>query len=92
MVISATHILVGAGHMKLSTVPLIHNDAISRGVGVAEFAHALRYGRSPRVSGGMAFHILDIMQSFDEASKAGKHIRIKSTCERPAPLLPGAFG
>lgn len=80
-----------AGESEWTTVPLMDSDMVSRGVGVAELAYALRCGRSPRTSGELAFHVLDVMQSFDEASKAGRHIRIKSSCERPAPFLPGLF-
>jgi len=34
----------------------------------------------------MAFHVLDLMQSFEEASTSGQHIEIQSRCERPAAL------
>jgi len=76
-------------------VPLSHRSYSenSRGLGVADMACALRSGRPHRASGELAFHVLDVMEAVQDASDAGKHITIKSTCERPAPLplglLPG---
>ena len=40
-------------------------------------------------SGELAFHVLDIMQAFHEASEGNLHVEITSTCERPAPLPMG---
>ena len=39
-----------------------------------------------RANGEMAYHVLDLMQSFEEASTSGQHIEIRSRCERPAAL------
>ncbi|HEV2126377.1 MAG TPA: Gfo/Idh/MocA family oxidoreductase [Chloroflexota bacterium] len=58
----------------------------SRGLGVADMAHALRSGRPHRASGDLAFHVLDTMHAFLDSSAAGQHIHLESTCERPAPL------
>jgi hypothetical protein len=52
-------------------------------------AYALLYGRQPRASGDLAYHVLDLMHAFDESSEAGRHIEVESSCERPAPLPPG---
>ncbi|CAA9284244.1 MAG: Dehydrogenase [uncultured Chloroflexi bacterium] len=65
----------------------------SRGLGVADMAHALRSGRPHRASGQLAFHVLDTMHAFLESSAAGHYVHLDSTCERPAPLpadLPAA--
>ena len=70
-------------------VPLTHSDEVRRGIGVADMAYALTYGRRHRASGELTYHVLDVMQAFDEASKSGKHIEIQSTCARPAPLPEG---
>jgi len=70
-------------------VPLTHDDQVRRGIGVADMAYALTYGRPHRASGELTYHVLDVMQAFDEASNSGKHIQIKSTCSRPAPLPEG---
>lgn len=61
----------------------------SRGIGVADMAYAIRTGRAHRASGALAYHVLDIMQSFHDASTEGKHIELTSECERPAPLNAG---
>jgi predicted dehydrogenase len=70
-----------------SEVPLTHvfTDN-SRGLGVLDMARALREGNAHRANGTLAFHVLDLMQSFEEASRAGQHIDIPSRCERPASL------
>ena len=59
----------------------------SRGIGVADMAYALRSGRKHRASGELAYHVLDLMHAFHDASNEGKHIMVESTCERPA-ILP----
>ena len=61
----------------------------SRGIGVAEMAAALRGERSHRASGEMAFHVLDLMVAFHEASADGRHVELGSTMERPAAFTPG---
>jgi predicted dehydrogenase len=71
-------------------VPLTHGYVEnSRGIGVADMAYALRSGRPHRASGELAYHVLDLMQSFHEASDTGRHIEVKSTCAQPAPLPIG---
>jgi predicted dehydrogenase len=68
-------------------VPLTHGyTKNSRGIGVADMAHAIRDGYEHRANGQLAYHVLDIMQAFHEASRDGKHIELTSTCDRPAPL------
>ena len=46
-----------------------------------------------RASGELAYHVLDVMQAFDDASQTGKHIDIGSRPAQPAALplgpLPG---
>jgi predicted dehydrogenase len=58
----------------------------SRGLGVADMAHAIRSGRDHRANGEMAFHVLDLMHAIHEASDQGRHIELKSSCRRPAPF------
>lgn len=71
-------------------MPLSHIYAEnSRGIGVADMAYALRSGRKHRTNGEMAYHVLDAMHAFHDASDQGKHIMLESTCERPAPLPIG---
>jgi predicted dehydrogenase len=60
-------------------VPLTHGyTENSRGLGVADMASAIREGRLHRASGELAFHVLDVMAAFEEASTAGRHVAIKS--------------
>lgn len=74
-------------------VPLTHGYANnSRGIGVADMAYSLLSGRKHRANGEMAYHVLDLMHGFHDASDSGKHYELQSTCERPEPLplgLPG---
>jgi predicted dehydrogenase len=79
-----------AGESEWNEAPLTHGYAAnSRGLGVADMAYALRSGRAPRANGELTYHVLDVMQSFEEASDEGRHITIGSTCARPAPLPVG---
>ena len=63
----------------------------SRGIGVADMAHALRSGRPHRASGELAFHVLDVMQAIHESSEQGRYVELESTCERPAPVPAGGL-
>ncbi|HEY3289936.1 MAG TPA: Gfo/Idh/MocA family oxidoreductase [Anaerolineae bacterium] len=78
-----------AGEKDWSDVPLTHIYADnSRGIGVADMAYALRSGRPARASGQLAYHVLDVMHAFHDASRDGKHIELTSGF-RPAPLPVG---
>ena len=60
-----------------------------RGIGVADMAAAIRGDRPHRASGEMAFHVLDLMIAFHEASETSQHIELGSTMERPAAFPAG---
>jgi predicted dehydrogenase len=84
------------GAKEWSELPLTHEYAEnSRGIGPADMAAAIATGRPHRASGELAYHVLDIMHAFHDASDQGRHIELESTCERPAPmpmgLLPGTL-
>jgi predicted dehydrogenase len=70
-------------------IPLTHSADVARGIGVADMAYALRSGRAHRASGELAYHVLDLMQSFHDASASNKHIEVGSTCAKPAALPIG---
>jgi len=71
-------------------VPLTHGYTTnSRGLGIADMAYAMRSGRTHRASGALAYHVLDIIESFMQSATEGKHITLASTCTRPEPLQPG---
>ena len=79
-----------AGAGEWSPVELMHGyTKQSRGIGVADMAYALRSGRFHRANGDMAYHVLDIMHTFHQASREGMHIELASTCSRPEPLPLG---
>jgi predicted dehydrogenase len=79
-----------AGAEEWSQIPLTHGYIEnSRGLGVADMASALRSGRSHRANGDMAYHVLDIMEAFHDASREGSHIELTSACDRPVPLPLG---
>jgi len=60
--------------------------ANSRGIGVADMGMALRTGRKHRANAELNYHVLDVMLAFEDASAAGRHVVIESTCERPAAM------
>lgn len=71
-------------------MPLTHGyTENSRGLGVADLADAILHQRPQRAQGALAYHVLDVMQAFEEASQGGRHVAIESHCERPAPLPKG---
>lgn len=79
-----------AGASEWSVVPLTHGySQNSRGLGVTDMSYAIRSGRPHRASGELAYHVLDIMHAFHDASDQGKHIELESTCVRPKPLPMG---
>ena len=78
------------GAQAWTEVPLTHGYfEQSRGLGVADMAQAIAGNRPHRASGELAFHVLDAMQSFLDASAAQRHVELSSTCAKPAPLPLG---
>ncbi|OGV51523.1 MAG: oxidoreductase [Lentisphaerae bacterium GWF2_44_16] len=71
-------------------VPLSHSyDTNMRGIGLADMVCGIEQKRPHRCCGELALHVLEVMLSFEEASKTGKHVTIKSKCAQPAPLPTG---
>ena len=71
-------------------LPHTHSIERGRGSGVADMALSLlRRDRSHRASGRLAQHVLEVMVSFEKSSTTGQHVKIVSTCERPAALPVG---
>ena len=82
--------ILRAGAVEWSEVPLTHGySENSRGLGLADMAAAIRADRPHRASGELAYHVLDCMQAFLDASDEDRHIELASTCARPAPLPLG---
>ncbi|MFN8372624.1 MAG: Gfo/Idh/MocA family oxidoreductase [Anaerolineae bacterium] len=65
----------------------VYRTEWARGIGVADMAYGIIYGRPHRASGALAFHALEVMHAFGEASNTGKAVEIQSTIERPT-LMP----
>lgn len=79
-----------SGAKEWTEMPLTHGFAEnSRGIAVADMACAIRSGREHRASGKLAYHVLEAMHGFHEASDSGRHYQMESTVERPAPLPLG---
>jgi len=73
-----------------SDFPLTHGyEENARGIGPADMAAAIAAGRPHRASGELAYHVLDIMHAFHDASDQGCHIQLESCCQRPAPMAMG---
>jgi predicted dehydrogenase len=73
------------------TVPLTHGhvDGEFRSIGVADMASALVTARPHRASGALAFHVLEVMEAFQNSSDEGRRVKIRSRVERPAMMRAG---
>lgn len=72
-----------------SDIPLTHSADVGRGIGVADMAYGLVCGRPHRASGELAYHVLEVMHAFEDASQTGRHMDIESSCVQPAALPLG---
>ena len=81
--------LLKAGEQEWQDIEHTHSIEVSRGVGAADMAYGLLYDRPHRASGALAYHVLDVMEAFEDASQQGRHIALSSQIERPAALPPG---
>lgn len=73
---------------EFQKIPLLNTHAEnSRGYGVSDMADCLLHHReTPRASGNMALHVLEIMDALHVSSDEERVIRLSTCCERPAPL------
>jgi predicted dehydrogenase len=82
--------LLRKGQKDWQEMPLSHGyTANSRGLGAADLATAFASGRPHRASAELAYHVLDVQQSIQDASDARQFVDIASSCERPAALPLG---
>jgi predicted dehydrogenase len=80
------------GEKEWREMPLTSGFPVNgRGIGPSDLAEAIRTGRPHRANGAMAYHVLDIMHAFHDASNTGRHVNLESTCERPEPMPLGMF-
>jgi len=61
----------------------------SRGIGVADMAHAIMNDRPHRCDGRLAYHVLEIMHAFEKSSEEGQTVELESTCEQPTAFPMG---
>jgi predicted dehydrogenase len=81
-----------SGETEWLPLPLEHGfSENSRGVGVLDMAYAARLGTQHRASGDLAYHVLDVMMSFQDASERGQHINLDSTVGRPPAMMVDQF-
>ncbi len=79
-----------AGESTWTEVVLTHGYAEnSRGLGLADMAKAIKLDRPHRASGDLAYHVLDVMQGFHDASREGRHIEITSSFIPPKTFQVG---
>jgi predicted dehydrogenase len=57
-----------------------------RMLGVADLIDAANRDREPRCSGRLAAHVVDVMESILTAATERRHVRIRTSVDRPAPL------
>ena len=70
-----------------SEIPLIKSfPENSRGLGLVDMAEAISENRPHRASGELAYHVLEAMHGFHDASASGSYYSLKSGCPRPEPL------
>ncbi|MEV5966878.1 Gfo/Idh/MocA family oxidoreductase [Kribbella sp. NPDC051952] len=83
--------LATAANREWTEVPVAGGYAgAGRGVGVADMARALRNGEPHRANGALAFHVLDVLESFVDSAVQDQPLDIASTVERPAAVPLGA--
>ena len=70
-----------------SDIPLAYGySENSRGLGVADIARAVAKNTDHRASGKLAYHVLELMHGFHDASSSGRYYTVQSTCDRPEAL------
>jgi predicted dehydrogenase len=77
------------GDKEWEKIPMSHESGLGRGVGLADFALALRDGRPERMSGELGLHIVEVMEAFHVAAKSGRKIALKTKPRQPAALPSG---
>lgn len=62
------------------------NTDNSRGLGLSDMADAIRNRRSPRASGALALHVLEVMEAVSRSASTGRHVELTTTISRPDSL------
>ena len=64
-----------------------HAYPAGRGLGLIDLMHAVEENRTPRASGELAHHALEVMLAFHASEREGRRIGLSGTCEQP-PVMP----
>lgn len=82
-------LLMKKGSNQWESIPVTRPyEENSRGAGVSDMAKCVLYGGSPRSSGRMAAHAVEIMETLHTSWDEKRYIELKSRCDRPE-ALPG---
>ena len=65
------------------TIAPRYDITVGRGIGLADMIDAIRSGRPHAAGGELAFHVLDVLLSLEEATVSGKTQTVSSRVERP---------
>ena len=85
-------LLKRASEREFQPVTLTHGFAENaRGVGVLDMAYAIRNGGTPRASGRLAQHVLEVMHAFSASSETDRHIHLETSVERPCAMAPDSY-
>jgi predicted dehydrogenase len=74
------------GSESWEDVPLRFPSDVERGIGLADMIDAIRSGRPHRASGELAYHVLDVLLSLEEATTSGRTQAVASRVDRPEAL------
>lgn len=75
---------------EFKEIPLTHiYSENSRGIGVSDMANCILEKGTPRASGELANHVLEIMHAFHESSDTLRYVELTTTCNQPEPLPLG---
>jgi predicted dehydrogenase len=58
----------------------------ARGMGVHDLVEAIALGRSPRASGELGLHVVDVARSILRAAAEGRTVEVETRVDRPQPL------
>lgn len=58
----------------------------ARGIGAADLARAIHYGRRPRASKEMAYHVLEVCEGLYTSSRISAWVDVQSAFTRPEPM------
>ncbi len=81
--------IIGCGNIRNAYFNGCKPYGVMQIVACADMAQGIITKRSHRASGELANHVLEVMLAFDDSSKAGRHVKIKNQCKRPAALPTG---